>query len=318
MLDASYRGFVAAQPHAGLWHEASFLTAICTGEPGAWAYASSRAEDGSLRAVLPYRRKRRPDGWTVHLPPLVRYCGPLLAASTTAPRRVYLELLRGLPSGYVSFDQTWPPPSEGTVPPGYGVALADRGFGVSLRTTHLAALDGDESGLLARLGSSCRYEVRRAKRRLEVRAVTPTPVFHDCLEASLRRRGVAVPYRRESVDAAWLLLAPRGRAVCHAAYAATGDLVGASFAVADARTGYAMLSGARPEGRSLAAGTYVHYADMVWAQRGGCTRFDFLGSDDPGIALNRRRLGGRPTPYPHLYRDAAAWTQALRWWRGRR
>lgn len=309
-LDDEYRAFVGAQAHANLWHDAEFLTAACVGEPGRWSYATARDEAAVLAGVLPYRRKRRRDGWTVHLPPLVRYSGPLLRRG--ADRRVYRQLLDAIPGGYVSFDQAWGPPGPGVPRLPYGAALAAGGFSVSLRTTHLTSLIGDVGASLAK---GTRYEMRRANRLLTVREVEPDANVHECLEASLRRRDVAVPYRRESVDAIWASAAGSGRAVCHGVYLGTGELAAASFAVADEVTGYALLSGARDSGRKLSAGTYAHYADMLWAQRMGCARFDFLGSDDPGIALNRRHLGGVPTPYAQVYKDTRPWTRALRRWR---
>ena len=320
-FDEHYRAFVARQPHATLWHEPALLEALTAHDTALeWEYAAVGLP-GEPRGVLPFCRKARPDGWVVTMPALVRYCGPLVGAipgaSATEPDRLTTNsparaLLSAVPAGFNSYDQSWPeaPGSLAGLPPG---------FRLTPRTTHTVDLGRHTEASILRLPrKKSRDDLRRAGRHYEIRHLEAlTPEVHDVLEAPFVRQRVAVPYRREAVDALFELLVPARRAVAVCGHDAGGRLVAASVFVADAHTGYALLTGALPEARVHSAGTFVLWHGLLWAHRRGLRTLDFLGSDHPGIAANLRHLGGKPQAYSHLYCDTRVWTRLLRAWRQR-
>ena len=313
-LTPAYRAFVAACPTATVWHRAELLTCFGTeARGGDWDAAACRDGGGRLMAALPFYRKRRVDGRVVVMPAPVRYLGPVFDAAYVAAvgfAEAFRRVVAELPGDLRSFDQAWSP----QLPPP-GVALAAAGFRSASRPTYLVDLTGGPEALARRPNKSMRKRLRRAERYWTCTPEALTGAAHEVLEASLRRAGVEVGYRREALDAALAALGEDG--VVHVARHPDGEIGAVSVAIADAATGYCWLSGSTLRARERDGGSYVLWRDVCWAQARGCAQVDFLGSALRGPAENRRQLGGQLTTYPYVYRDGAVWTRALRWWRGR-
>lgn len=313
-LDAAYRDFVAGCPTATVWHRAELLT--CFGREARhadWDAAVHRDAAGGIVAALPYYAKRRLDGRVVVMPAPIRYLGPVFDPAYAARvgfAEAYRRVLAGLPTGLRSFDQAWSP----ALPPP-AVALAGAQFRSAARPTYLVDLTGGAEALARRPNKSMRKRLRRAERYWRCTPEPLTADAHDVLEASVRREGVDVGYRRDALGEALGALGEAG--VAHVARHPDGSIGAVSVAIADEGTGYCWLSGSTLRARDHDGGSYVLWCDVSWAQRRGCAQVDFLGSALPGPAENRRQLGGRRAEYPYVYRDAAPWTRALRWWRTR-
>ena len=316
-LDHTYAAFVAAAPAATVWHDAAVLEAVCSADQRVSADYVAVREAGALVGVLPFCRKARLDGWTVMMPPLLRYCGPVFDAAwlrEVGAAAALERLWAVLPRGYRSFDQSWGP---GAFPPEVVRAAGWRG-GVRERRTHRIDLSAGEDAATAGRSKRMRKDLRRAGERLTSDfSVHVDAEVHDVLEAPYRRQNMPTPYSRAVVDALFRELGPRGRICCARLRDGGGDLKAAAVYLADGHTGYAFLAGAEAEARKYSGGNYAVALGPEWAAGRGLGGFDFLGSDMVGIADTLRRMGGVATGYGHLSHDAAAWARAVRWWRGR-
>ncbi len=312
-FDAGYREFVVAQPGATLWHDPDFLEALAPDSDRSGWNAALVEASGKIVGALPYFRKQRPDGWVVTLPALVRYCGPLVDsdwAEAVGPERAFDGIFGALPSGYRSFDQTWP-----RLP---GTIEFDS-FQYTTRTTHRIDLRGKTvPELQSDQSRNMRSDLRRAGRHFEIRFAEALSVdIHEALEAPFARQGIPVPYRRKSLEDTFALLRKRGRICCTCAYGPDGGLGAASLFVGGDYDAYALVTGSKAAARRYNGGSLVLWRGTTWALEAGMRQLDYLGSDHPGIAANLRHLGGQPAEYVHVHRDRAFWTKALRRWRGR-
>lgn len=323
-FDDTYLDFVASQAQATLWHAAGFLECLVIGQPKlSWHYASVH-ESGELVAILPYCRKNRLDGWVVTMPPLLRYCGPLFSTpwleKVGCTKAVEL-ILAAVPKGYRSFEQAWPPRCTALSNEGKGedeqMKILD--FKIKSRTTHTLELEGVSRSELQKVPRrKMRQDLRKAESNLSFDFITRlNDEVHQVLESPFEKQELGSPYRRENLEAVMNYLAPSGRIACLGARSEDGRLQSAAIFLRDAETSYAWLTGSTQQAKLYSGGSYVLWEGVLWANSQSLLRVDFLGSDHAGIAANLRHLGGKPTPYPSIYRDAAPWTKALRAYRQR-
>lgn len=320
-LDQSYRTFVANHPRASVWHDADLLEALASPARREHMDYAGVYEAGRLVAVWPFCRKARIDGWVITLPPLMRYCGPLCAEDWLEQRglpaalgELWVALLYGADGGraarFRSLDQAWPfDPAQLPKPAEWPLFAAPR-------PTHIADLRGGPNQLTAAQSKQMRYDLRRAGRTLRSAVVHQLSAAAEALlGAPYRRQGVAQPFGVESLRALFAALGPAERIACIEVRNDGRELQACAIVLADARTGYALLTAVAEEARALSGGSYAMYGGMRWAMERGCAHFDFLGSATPGIADNFRRLGGVAQAYSLVHVDVTWWTRAWREWK---
>ena len=301
-LDDAYRAFVAAQPGATLWHDADFLACFGRGR-GRWTYAATTDADGALTGVLPAYRRRYPLGLAhgVAMPPLVRYCGPLLAGRLPPEQRgpTARALLAEARRLGLRFAQAWPREASAFV----DVPEVAADFRIAERSTYLYDPRGTPADLLARATKSKRRRIRRAREHFAAERGPLGTADLAALRTPFRQQGLPVPYDEAVLAQAFALLHDRDLATCQRIVAPDGALAASAVCLWDAHRMYLWVIGSRAEGVGNAHAGTLAYAEMfALAQSLGLAEVDTLGSDLPGPAKHRRELGA----VRHTYRVLTA------------
>ena len=308
---ADYRRFVAAHPDATLWHDPEVLRALePPGERGAYHGVVVRDTSGQVAAAVPVYRKRRVDGTVATVPPLARYADPLTALPRDGGGEAQaVAVLREAWRDCVSVDHVL---GSRAAPLVGALRAAFPGLGVRERATYLVPLDDGLDAAHRRVSRSKRKRLRKAEDYWQATDVGLSRACGDVLAAPFRRRGLAVPYDESVLQALAIALAPRGAFRIDAARHPDGTLGAAALVIADEGTAYALLSGSTDAARAYDGGSYVLWRNVAYAAERGCRRLDFLGSDLPGPAQNRRDLGGVRETYVQVWLDRRPWTRAWR------
>ena len=310
---ADYRSFVHAHPDATLWHDPDFLEALApVGARGGYCGVVLRDGGGAVTAAVPVYRKRRVDGVVATVPPLARYADPLTALPHGRGGEAQaVDVLRAAWRDCVSADHVLSPRAAHLAG---ALRVSCPGLGVRERDTYVVSLDDGLEAAHRRMSRSKRKRLRKAGAYWRTATIGLGAECRDVLAAPFRRQGLAVPYDEAVLSALAVALAPRGGFRIDAALHPDGTLGAAALVIADEGTAYALLSGSTDAARAHDGGSYALWRNVTAAAELGCRRLDFLGSDLPGPAQNRRDLGGVRETYVRVWLDRRWWTRA---WRGR-
>ncbi len=190
---------------------------------------------------------------------------------------------------------------------------------VQPRRTILVALDAEPDGLLQRMKSKTRYNIRLAKRKgVTVRPGTEAdlPAFYHLLETTATRDGFGI-HSRDYYEAVHRLFVPhdQGRLLL-AEY--ESQLLAGLVVLTGGDTACYMYGASSNEHRALMPNYLLQWKAMLWARERGCRFYDLWGVPDEeeavleagftqrrdglwGVYRFKRGFGGR------LVRTVGAW-----------
>ena len=289
-----------------IFHQPWWLDAVA---PGRWD-AATVDRGGRTVAALPFvvrgPRKLR----VLSQPPLTPFLGPWIAHEEGAKydtglrdqMELHALLEEKLPAA-VAFRQNFSTSMMNCLP------FVWAGYRVEVRYTYLLEDLSSEQALWDGLAGNIRREVRKAKRRLEVREATDVDRFHGVWRKTFERQGVAAPDRArlERIDAAC------GKRDARAILFACDEaerVHAVAYLVWDRRTTYYLMGGGDPHLRTSGAGSLLMW-EAIRRARAVSQVFDFEGSMLRPVERFFRAFGGRQTPYPHVTRATRVGAAAL-------
>jgi len=270
-------------------------------------------EEGEVVGALPYFLKRKGPFRYIGMPHLTRYMGPLLLPRRRTPsdeRKLFGVLIAHLPAVH-GFEQEFHPGVQNWLP------FHWEGFAQSTRYTYVLQDLSDPEELAKRLNRSHRRAIRKGDAHLRLEEDLPLERLRPLVEASFRRKGLAVPFPWEVVERLHAALRPRG---CHRIIAALdpqGQPLAGGFFLWNQQTCFYLFSGVLPEARQWSAGIWLLWQAILIASRLGLERFDFLGSMLPGVEEKNRAFGARQQPYFRIWKHSSRLLHWLRCLRGK-
>ena len=293
---SNYHPTDCSETHA-LFQQPWWLDAVA---PGRWGEVAVE-RGGQTVARLPYvvRGPRRMRVLTQ--PPLTPFLGPWAVRSPGAKyakalgdeMELMAELEARLPAA-AAFRQSFPPAVPGVLP------FIWAGYRAEVRYTYrLEGLDSEER-LWDGLGGNIRREIRKARKRLEVRDDLGIEDFYTAWAKTFHRQRLAAPDRAllERVEAA---CAPRGARTALFACDESGRVHAVAYVVSDEQAAYYLMGGADPDLRTSGASSLLMWEAIMRARR-VVDVFDFEGSMLRPVERFFRAFGGRLTPYHYVSR----------------
>lgn len=280
-----------------LFHQPWWLDAVA---PGRWD-AATVERGGRTVAALPFvvrgpRRLR-----VLSQPPLTPFLGPWIAQEAGAKYDTALRdqmelqtlLEERLPAS-AAFHQNFSADFINCLP------FIWAGYRAEVRYTYLLEDLSSEQALWEGLAGNIRREIRKARRRLEVRESTDVDRFHQVWAKTFERQGVARPDRArlERIDAA---CSRRDARTILFACDEAERVHAVAYLVWDRRTAYYLMGGGDPQLRNSGAGSLLLW-EAIRRARAVSQVFDFEGSMLRPVERFFRAFGGRQTPYPHVSR----------------
>ena len=183
------------------------------------------------------------------------------------------------------------------------------GYRLDVQYTYRLALRSEEE-LWNGLRGNIRREIRKARRRVEVREDLGLDRFHAIWAKTFTRQGLSAPIslaQLERLDAA--CTARDARLMAFASDDA-GRVHAVSYVVWDANAAFNLLGGADPELRTSGASSLLMWEAILRA-RDVTDVFDFEGSMIKPVERFFRAFGSRQTPYLRVSRATPAAAAAL-------
>jgi hypothetical protein len=277
--------------------------------PGGWEEAVVE-RDGRIVARLPYVMRGRRPLRLITQPPLTQTLGPWIERSTAKPANalaeemdLLTELEARLPAAQ-AFLQLFSPKMLNALPffwAGYRIEVA--------YTYRIEGLESEER-VWDGLRGNIRREIRKARKRVEVREDLGLDRFHAVCAKTFARQGLDVPGslgRLERLDAA---CAGRGARAMLFAVDESERVHAVSYVVWDERAAYYLVGGGDPELRTSGAASLLMWEAIMRARR-VTDVFDFEGSMLKPVERFFRAFGGRQTPYLRVSRATAPAQAAL-------
>ncbi|MDT8325622.1 MAG: GNAT family N-acetyltransferase [Bacteroidota bacterium] len=255
--------------------------------------------DDSPVAGIPLLLRRRGVLRTAPPLPLTLYTGILTVADTRLWQQDLPMLLRAVERRchFVSLSVA---PAEETLQ-----AFGARQWTVQKRVNRCLTLHSEDE-LWEGYSQSLRRKIRRASEN-DLRIDTdPLPqTLADCYGESYHRHGILPPIPVPEIQR-WLAdLSRQGLVRMYAARRADGRCVATRALIRDGETMYDWLAGSNPPIAPSGSHWLLHLL-LTRAIDEGCTRFDFMGANTPGVSDFKRSFGGREQQYVEMewYRPA--------------
>ena len=313
--------------------QAFWWDALCGAE--GWQLSAVQDESGALQAAMPYRiYRRRGLRYLSAAPPLATYGWLYTAPPKTdrrhslyaSRRRLTLALLRQLPAvDVVHFN----------VHPDFGELLSFRQMKWTCRMRITYVFDAPDASLIhARMASSARNHLRRAREALHCEQGGSAQALSRFYADAFRRRKLRVPAEARQIGLLRELLEKEGRgcqlsAFLPGSHDTGGDFTGSQSSVGagkcvaacllawDDRRLHFLLSGQDEEGRKHRAMYLLIWEAIKLAARKGLA-FDFDGSMLPEVEPVFRSFGARQQPYLNVFAPLSVKARvlyALSFWR---
>jgi hypothetical protein len=276
--------------------------------PGRWGEVIVQ-RDGRIAARMPYVVRGRRRMRVLTMPPVTQTLGPWVAPSTAAPARALgheHELLTALEAGLPdasAFVQQFSPAIMNALP------FRWAGYRLDVQYTYRLALDSEEE-LWDGLRGSIRREIRKARRRVEVREDLGLDRFYAIWAKTFTRLDLPVPIsmaQLERIDAA---CTARGARLMTFAHDEADRVHAVSYVVWDRNAAFNLLGGADPELRTSGASSLLMW-EAIMRARDITDVFDFEGSMIQPVERFFRAFGSRQTPYLRVSRAKPAAAVAL-------
>jgi Acetyltransferase (GNAT) domain len=268
--------------------------------PRRWGEATVE-RDGRVIARMPYVVRGRRRLRMLTMPPLTQTLGPWIEpSSASAPRALgeEIELLTALEAALPradAFVQQFAPTMLNALP------FYWAGYRLELQYTYRLSDLGSEDALWRGLRGNIRREIRKARKRVEIRDGLALDRFHHVWAKTFARqrlRPPALPVQLERLDAA---CAAHGARALLSAHDDADRVHAVAYVVWDANAAFYLLGGADPALRTSGAGSLVLW-EAITRARAVTDVFDFEGSMLPQVERHFRAFGARQTPYLRVSR----------------
>jgi GNAT acetyltransferase-like protein len=277
--------------------------------PGHWD-AVTVERDGRVVARLPYVMRGRRRLRVLTMPPLTQTLGPWLERSTAKPAEALSaehELLATLEAALPAADafvQHFSPTMLNALP------FYWAGYRLELQYTHRLEGLGSEEALWDGLRGNIRREIRKARKRVEVRDDLELDRFHAIWAKTFARQGLRAPVSLAGLERLDAACAARGARASLCARDDAGRVHAVSYVVWDRHAAFYLIGGGDPELRTSGAGSLLMWESIMRA-REVTDVFDFEGSMLRPVERFFRAFGGRQTPYLRVSRARARARVAL-------
>ena len=277
--------------------------------PGRWDEATVE-RDGRVVARLPYVVRGRRRLRVLTMPPLTQTLGPWVERSDAKPARALSEehqllaaLESALPTAH-SFVQHFSPTMLNALPFHWA------GYRLELQYTYRLEGLGSEEALWDGLRGSLRREIRKARRRVEVRDDLPLDRFHAIWAMTFARQGLPAPVSLAALERLDAACAARGARAMLFGRDDVGRVHAVSYVVWDEHAAFYLIGGGDPELRTSGASSLLMWESIMRA-REITDVFDFEGSMLRPVERFFRGFGSRQTPYLRVSRARAHTRAAL-------
>jgi hypothetical protein len=276
--------------------------------PGRWGEVTVQ-RDGRIAAHMPYVVRGRRRMRMLTMPPVTQTLGPWIAPGTASPARALgheHELLAALEAGLpdaAAFVQQFSPAVMNAL------AFHWAGYRLDVQYTYRLPLRSEEE-LWEGLRSNIRREIRKARRRVEVREDLGLDRFHAIWAKTFTRQGLPVPITLAALERLDAACTARGARLMTFARDEADRVHAVSYVVWDRNAAFNLLGGADPELRTSGASSLLMWEAILRA-RDVTDVFDFEGSMIQPVERFFRAFGSRQTPYLRVSRAKPAAAAAL-------
>lgn len=263
--------------------------------PGRWGEATIE-RDGRTVARLPYVVRGRGRWRMLTQPRLTQTLGPWIERSTAKPANALgkeMELLTSLEAALPAadgFDQHFSPTMMNALPFHWA------GYQLEVRYTYRLEGLGSEEALWAGLRENIRREIRKARKRVQVRDDLGLDRFHAVWSKTFARQGLAVPQSLAELARLDSACADRGARTMLFAVDEADRVHAVAYVVWDERAAYYLLGGGDPDLRTSGASSLLIW-ESIMRSRALTDVFDFEGSMVKPVERFFRAFGGRQVAY---------------------
>jgi Acetyltransferase (GNAT) domain len=277
--------------------------------PGRWGEAVVE-RDGRTAARLPYTVRGRGRWRMLTQPPLTQTLGPWVERSEAKPAKALaheMELLTSLEAALPpaeAFLQDFSPTMLNALP------FFWAGYRIEVRYTYRLEGLRSEEALWEALRGNIRREIRKARKRVEIRDDLGLDLVHAVWAKTFARHGLQLSHslaRLERLDAA---CAARGARAMLFAQDEADRIHSVAYIVWDAQAAYYLLGGSDPDLRTSGAASLLMWEAILRARRVTDT-FDFEGSMLKPVERFFRAFGSRQAPYLSVSRASRPARAAL-------
>jgi Acetyltransferase (GNAT) domain len=268
--------------------------------PGHWGEATVERE-GRVVARLPYVVRGRRRLRILTMPPLTQTLGPWLEPSSARPAHALgeeHELLAALEAALpqaAAFMQQFSPTMRNAL------AFHWAGYRLELLYTYRLEGLGSEDVLWDGLRGNIRREIRKARKRIEVRDDVGLDRFHAIWAKTFARQGLRAPASLAELERLDAACAARGARAMLFGQDEAGRTHAVSYVVWDEHAAFYLLGGGDPELRTSGASSLLMWESIMRA-REVTDVFDFEGSMLMPVERFFRAFGSRQTPYLRVSR----------------
>ena len=277
--------------------------------PGRWGETTVE-RDGRVVARLPYVLRGRPRLRMLTMPPLTQTLGPWVEPTNASRSRALgdeLALLVALEAGLPradAFVQQFAPSMLNALPFHWA------GYRLELQYTYRLSALRSEPALWDGMRGSVRREIRKARRRVEVRDDLALDRFHAVWAKTFARQGMPVPATLAQLARLDAACAEHDAGVRLSAHDEAERVHAVAYVVWDADAAFYLLGGADPALRTSGASSLLLWDGLLRA-RAVTDVFDFEGSMLAGVERFFRGFGAVQTPYLRVARATPRATAAF-------
>ena len=277
--------------------------------PGRWAETVIE-RNGRAVARLPYVVRGRGRLRMLTQPPLTQTLGPWVERSGAKPANALadeMELLAALEAALppaVAFLQHFSPTMLNALP------FFWAGYRIEARYTYRLEGLGTEDALWDGLRGNIRREIRKARKRVEIRDDVGLDRFHAVWAKTFARQGLRPPHSLAQLDRLDAACAARGARAMLFAQDEADRVHAVAYVVWDEQAAYYLLGGGDPGLRTSGAGSMLMWEAIMRARR-VTDVFDFEGSMLKPVERFFRAFGSRQAPYLRVSRASLPARAAL-------
>jgi CelD/BcsL family acetyltransferase involved in cellulose biosynthesis len=277
--------------------------------PGRWGQAVVE-RDGRTVARLPYTVRGRGRWRMLTQPPLTQTLGPWVERSSAKPANALseeMELLTAVEAALPpaeAFLQHFSPTMLNALP------FFWAGYRIEVQYTYRLEGLGSEEALWDGLRGNIRREIRKARKRVEVRDDLGLDRFYSVWAKTFSRQGLEPPHSLALLDRLDAACAARGARTMLFAVDEADRIHAVSYVVWDEQAAYYLLGGSDPELRTSGASSLLMW-EAIKRAREVTDTFDFEGSMLKPVERFFRAFGSRQAPYLRVSRATRAARAAL-------